>query len=118
MKNGENKEIDETSNQSEIGNKEKDSIANNFIYIIARMMMTKKVKLLIINKFLLMGIFEKWPILGPTETGPRHMGHKFWLKILSLLFIFSQNMWPISGPFSWASLCWATNRPQKITILF
>ena len=37
-------------------------------------------------------------------------------KILSLLFIFTQNFWPIGGPFSWASFCWATYGPQKISI--
>ena len=63
MKNGENKEIDETNNQSEIGNKEKDSIINNFIINNSQDVDVDDKKSEVINNkeisFDNLGIFEK-----------------------------------------------------------
>ncbi len=62
------------------------------------------------------GNYRKVAHTGPNTNWPTTHGPQILAKILSLLFIFSQNLWPIGGPFSWASLCWATYGPQKISI--
>ena len=41
----------------------------------------------------------------------RHKEQKFWLKF----YLFYSFLAKIFGPFSWASLCWATYGPQKIS---
>ena len=57
---------------------------------------------------------------GPVETSPRHIGHQILAKILSLLFYFSQNLWPkpIGCNFSWAcSILSDDNNNQNNLIL-